>query len=85
METTSVIQFSGSVEDIRCTLKFMNPKTGFKIREDLDYLNRSLDYEVKNMNRVSVIRLLQAKINKVKKLKPGSLLEKHGYSFETGI
>ena len=74
-----------SIDDIRSSLQLMNPRTGFEIREDLDYLNRSLDYEVKNMNRVSVIRLLQAKINKVKKLKPGSLLEKHGYSLETGI
>lgn len=60
-----------SVEDITGTLKLMNPKTSFEIRNDLEYLNRSLDYEVKNQNRSTVIRLLQAKINKVKKLKPG--------------
>lgn len=56
-----------SVEDIASTLKLMNPKTSFEIRNDLEYLNRSLDYEVKNQNRSIVIRLLQAKINKVKK------------------
>jgi hypothetical protein len=67
-----VIQYSGSVDDIRCSLSNMNPVTGFEIRDDLDFLSRSLAYEVKNKNRVSVIKMLQAKINKVRKLKPGS-------------
>jgi hypothetical protein len=66
-----LIQNVGSVDDIRCRLRLMNPVTGFQIREDLQYLIRSLDHEVKNKNRVSVIKLLQAKINKVKKLRPG--------------
>jgi hypothetical protein len=60
-----------NVEDIAGSLKLMNPMTGFEIRDTLDYLNRSLAHETKNQNRSTVIRLLQAKINKVKKLKPG--------------
>lgn len=63
-----------SVEDIAGSLKLMDPKTGFEIRNGLEYLNRSLDYEVKNQNRSSVIKLLRAKINKVKKLKPGEIM-----------
>lgn len=70
MYRDSVINHT-SVEDIAGSLKLMNPETGFEIRDMLDYLNRSLAYETKNQNRVSVIKLLQAKINKVKKLKPG--------------
>jgi hypothetical protein len=61
-----------SVDDIRSSLALMNPKTRFEIRDDLDYLNRGLDYEVKNRNRSSVIMMLRAKINKIKKLKPGA-------------
>lgn len=67
----SVIQYSGSVDDIRCSLHLMNPKTGFEIRDSLDYLNRSMDYEVKNHNRSTVLKMLRAKVNKLKKLKPG--------------
>jgi hypothetical protein len=59
-----------SVDDMSSSLRHMNPKTSFEIANDLDYLNRSLDYEVKNRNRSSVINLLKAKINKIKKLKP---------------
>jgi hypothetical protein len=60
-----------SVDDIAGTLKLMNPETGFEIRDTIEYLNRSLAFETKNRNRSSVIRLLQSKINKVKKLRPG--------------
>ncbi len=61
------IQNVGSVDDIRCTLQLINPKSRFEIRENLNQLNYSLDFEVKNKNRISVIRLLQSKINKLKK------------------
>jgi hypothetical protein len=59
------------MEDIASSLKLIDPKAGFEIRDTLDYLNNSLAYETKNQNRSTVIRLLQTKINKVKKLKPG--------------
>lgn len=59
-----------SVDDIRGTLKLMDPKSSEEIRKYLDYFNRSLDFEVKNKNRSSVIKLLRAKINQVKKQKP---------------
>ena len=71
MESTNLLQFSGSVDDMKCSLGHMDPKTGFEIRDALDYLNRSLVYEIKNKNRVTVINMLHSKINKVKKLKPG--------------
>jgi hypothetical protein len=60
-----------SVDDMSSSLKLMNPKTAFEIRDDLELLNDSLANETKFRNRATVVRLLQAKINKVKKLKPG--------------
>jgi uncharacterized FlaG/YvyC family protein len=69
MEAHNVINHT-SVDDIRSSLRLMNPETSDEIRKYLDYFNRSLDFEVKNKNRGSVIRMLQAKINKVKKQKP---------------
>ena len=60
-----------SVDDIRSSLRLMNPETTDEMRRYLDYMNRSYDYEVKNSNRASVIKLLRAKINQLKKFKPG--------------
>lgn len=72
MNENRAIQFiSTSVDDIRSSLKLMNPKTSFEIREDVDFLNRCLDFEIKMRNRASVIKMLRAKINKLKNLKPG--------------
>lgn len=59
-----------SVDDIRSTLHLMNPKTSEEIRKYLIYLNENFDYEVKNRNRSSVIKMLRSKINQIKKLKP---------------
>lgn len=67
MKTIDVIQHKGSVEDMRGSLKLMNPQSNADKQWILSYLVLSLDYEVKNKNRVTVIRLLQVKINKVKK------------------
>ncbi len=56
-----------SVDDMRSSLKLMNPRTRFEIREDLDYLKRSLSDEVKNRNRSSAIKLLQATMKRIRK------------------
>jgi hypothetical protein len=60
-----------SVDDISSSLRLINPKTGYDIREDITMLNHNLAYEAKNKNRTAVLKLLRAKINKIKKLKPG--------------
>lgn len=60
-----------SADDLRSSLKLINPKTGFEIRECTEMLNKNLDYEVKNRNRASVTGMLKSKINQVKKLRPG--------------
>lgn len=66
-----VIQYRGSVDDIRCSLQHMNPQSKAEARDNLEYLRRSFDYEVKKKNRVTVIKMLHAKINKIKKLNSG--------------
>jgi hypothetical protein len=60
-----------SADDLNSSLKLINPQTGFEIRDTLEMLNSSLDNEVKNRNRASVLKMLKAKINKIKKMKPG--------------
>lgn len=52
----------GSVEDIRSTLQNIQPLTTAGIRNDLELLNDSLEYEKKNKGRSTVIKLFQAKI-----------------------
>jgi hypothetical protein len=59
-----------SVDDIRVDLRRMNPKSSDEIRSYLEYLNTSLDFEVKNLNRATAIKLIRSKINHIKKLKP---------------
>lgn len=56
-----------SVDDMRISLQFINPKSRSEIVEDLDYLNRSLNNEFENRNRPTAIKLLQAKIKKINK------------------
>jgi hypothetical protein len=62
------ISNNGSVEDIRGSLRHMNPTTKTGINEYLDYLNFSFIYEITNKNRNAVRAMLEAKINKLKKM-----------------
>lgn len=59
-----------SADDMRSSLKLINPKSSEEIRKYLEYLNESLNDEVKNRNRASVIKMLRTKINQIKKQKP---------------
>jgi len=54
----------GSVEDIRCSLQHRVPQTPSEMREDIEWLNKNLDYEVKNKNRSSVIKLIRSTIKR---------------------
>lgn len=64
MEHINVIQYKGSVDDIRCTLNLMDPVTFKVLNENLAYLKRSLEYEPGHLNRSTVIKMLGAKIRK---------------------
>jgi hypothetical protein len=64
-----VIQHQGSVEDMISSLRHMNPQSTADQKWLLEFLRNSLDYEVKNKNRTSVIRMLYGKIDRVKKYK----------------
>jgi hypothetical protein len=58
----------GSVDDIRCTLRLMNPVKPSEIRNEIDWLNISLAYEIRTENRITLVRMIKAKINKLKRL-----------------
>ena len=58
---------AGSVDDIRCSLQHRNPQKPSEIREDIAWLNMNLDYEVKNKNRSSVIKLIRGAIRRHEK------------------
>jgi hypothetical protein len=55
-----VINFT-SVDDIRVILNYHNDK------RSLPYLRRSLEFEPKHLNRISVIKMLEGKIKKLEK------------------
>ncbi|HLN56106.1 MAG TPA: hypothetical protein VK207_08940 [Bacteroidales bacterium] len=59
-----------SADDIRSSLRLMNPKSSDEIRRYTEYLNNSLDFEVKNRNRATVVMMIKAKLNRIKKQKP---------------
>ena len=58
---------NGSVEDIRNSLYFVKPVDPEDARELLKWLQESLDDEVKNRNRSTVIKLIQSKVRLIKK------------------
>ncbi len=58
---------SGSVDDIRCSLKHRNPQKPGEIREDIAWLNENLNYEIRNKNRSSVIKLIRSAIRRFEK------------------
>ncbi len=69
---------AGSVDDIRCSLQHRNPQKPSEIREDIAWLNENLNYEIRNKNRSSVIKLIRSAIRRYEKqlLKSGALMGK---------
>lgn len=57
----------GSVDDIKCSLCFVEPKNPSHAKADLKYLQDSLADEKKNKNRATVLKMIQGKINSIKK------------------
>ena len=56
-----------SVDDIRSSLYHIDPGSPATIRDDLEYLRRSLKYEIENRNRITVIKMLKAKIRNIER------------------
>lgn len=57
----------GNTDDIRCSIRLMNPGTEKDILDQLDYLERSLAAERKNYNRFGVVKMIESKIRKLQK------------------
>lgn len=56
-----------SVDDMKISLKHINPSSLRELNRDIDYLRRSLNDEVENKNRPSAIKFLQMKVAKLEK------------------
>jgi len=67
MERTLYNQ-NGSVEDIRCTLNFVNPGTRQKAFDEVERLTESIENEKQNQNRTTVVKLLESKKAKIDRL-----------------
>lgn len=58
-----LINQSGSVDDIKCSLSFIKQCTP----QTISLLTNSLENERQNKNRATVIKMLEAKIKKLNK------------------
>lgn len=66
------INHSGSVEDIRCALGYINPKQAGK--HAVESLQASLDNEKNNhYNRATVIKMLETKLRQIAKANANKL------------
>jgi len=54
---------------MKVSLKHINPTSLRELNRDIDYLRKSLNNEVANSNRPTVIKALQVKIRKLEKEK----------------
>ena len=57
----------GSVEDIRCSINFIDPKTKSELDQSIRSLAISILNENKNKKRTMVIKMLNAKMFKLMK------------------
>lgn len=64
----SLYNQKGSVDDTRCSLQFVNPGTRQEALNEMDLLTASIDNEMKNQNRTSVIKMLESKKSWVKRM-----------------
>lgn len=58
-----------SADDMKISLKHINPTSLRELSRDIDYLRDSLNDEVANSNRSTVIKALQVKLRKLEKSK----------------
>lgn len=63
------ITYSGSIDDIRCSLRNLNPKTDAQRHEYIDYLSMSYKTEAnKIIPRATVLKMINVKIKQLSKL-----------------
>lgn len=55
----------GSVEDSRCHLRFIDPKTEEEAINELDYLKQSFVHELHRQNRQTILKMIHSKISKI--------------------
>lgn len=55
----------GSVEDSRCHLGFIDPKTEEEAIDELYYLKLSLENEFHRKNRQTILKMIYSKISKI--------------------
>lgn len=58
----------GSVDDIRSSLALINPEDMVDAENDMSSLSDSIENEMENQNRKSVIKLLEAKRSSIARL-----------------
>ncbi|HAX95626.1 MAG TPA: hypothetical protein DCY35_03770 [Prolixibacteraceae bacterium] len=58
---------AGSVDDIRCSLRFINPETFEQAVDIQQTIIASLENELANRKRVSVVRMLEGKYKYIQK------------------
>lgn len=59
----------GNAQDIKNSLVFITPCDPAEIEGDLSYVKESLEEELRTFKRKTVIKMLEAKIKKLGKLK----------------
>jgi hypothetical protein len=63
----SSLSNTGSTDDIKISLYYVNPSTPDEARKTLEWLEYSLETEIKDTNRSTVIKMIQVKIRNIKK------------------
>jgi len=57
----------GNVDDIRCSLEYLNPVSEPEILKEIKFLKHSLSVELEGQKRKVVCKLIEIKIRKLKK------------------
>lgn len=68
-KTKRLLCYYGNIEDIKCSLSLMDPVDPAEIDEDLSFIKRSLDEELRVQKRKTVIKMFLRKIKKLERLK----------------
>lgn len=64
----SLYNQKGSVDDIRCTLSLINPVTSQQLINEVELLTESIEDEMQNQNRATVLKMLASKKSRIERL-----------------
>lgn len=67
MKHSAYIGNYGSVEDCKCHLRFIDPKTEEEAINELDYLKQSIEFELHRQNRQTILKMIHSKISKIER------------------